>query len=96
MWRDHAEGDLPEPVNYDGTYYSELNQFNDSGASGTAMLMLDGDQLTVEIEASGLTPDQTHLQHIHGFSDVRKPWDCKAQPIRPVSIGFVRTRYRGP
>ncbi|MFI5755882.1 hypothetical protein [Streptomyces sp. NPDC051569] len=50
-------------------YQIDLEQLNDSGASGTAMLSLDGDKLTVKIEASGLVPGQPHAQHIHGSTD---------------------------
>ncbi|WP_296622194.1 hypothetical protein, partial [Marivirga sp.] len=39
-----------------------------SGVMGTAELWLDGDQLTVTIQASGLEPDMLHPQHIHGFT----------------------------
>lgn len=47
-------------------FSAELEMLNDSGASGTAMLSLDGDMLTVTIEASGLSPELPHAQHIHG------------------------------
>ncbi|NKI40928.1 hypothetical protein [Streptomyces physcomitrii] len=50
-------------------YQIDLEQLNDSGASGTAMLSLDGTKLTVKIEASGLVPGQPHAQHIHGSTD---------------------------
>ncbi|MEW2569128.1 hypothetical protein [Streptomyces sp. NPDC047070] len=48
------------------SYQVDLKQLNDSGAHGTAMLQLDGTELTVKIEASGLVPGQPHAQHIHG------------------------------
>ena len=38
-------------------YTAELSMLNDSGVMGTAELWLDGDQLTVTIQASGLEPD---------------------------------------
>lgn len=50
----------------DGTYEVPLTQLNESGASGTAVLELDGTSLSVMIEASGLTPGAPHAQHIHG------------------------------
>ncbi|MEZ4521133.1 MAG: CHRD domain-containing protein [Thermomicrobiales bacterium] len=73
---------------YDGQYYAELDMFNDSGVSGTASLMLDGDQLTVEIHASGLTPDQTHLQHIHGFDDGTDSTCADTDAYGPVMYGL--------
>ncbi|MFE9251764.1 hypothetical protein [Streptomyces sp. NPDC007088] len=51
------------------SYQVDLDQLNDSGAQGTAMLTLDGRRLTVRIEASGLVPGQPHAQHIHGSTD---------------------------
>ncbi|MBT2493518.1 hypothetical protein J7E96_34480 [Streptomyces sp. ISL-96] len=47
-------------------YKVDLRQLNDSGASGTALLSLQGRQLTVKINAQGLVPGQPHAQHIHG------------------------------
>ncbi|GGX46010.1 hypothetical protein GCM10010353_70830 [Streptomyces chryseus] len=47
-------------------YRVDLRQLNDSGASGTALLSLQGRQLTVKINAQGLVPGQPHAQHIHG------------------------------
>ncbi|MFI5663813.1 hypothetical protein [Streptomyces sp. NPDC051684] len=51
------------------TYQVNLDQLNNSGAKGTAMLSLDGTRLTVKIEASGLVPSQPHAQHLHGSTD---------------------------
>ena len=42
-----------------------LTSVNNSGVTGTAVLRLKGDQLTVTINATGLTPNQVHVQHIH-------------------------------
>ncbi len=44
----------------------DLHPLNNSGVSGTATLSLDGGELTVTIDATGLEPDKTHAQHIHG------------------------------
>ncbi|MEZ4568990.1 MAG: CHRD domain-containing protein [Thermomicrobiales bacterium] len=84
------EGEAPEEPagEYDGDYYAELNMFNDSGVSGTASLTLDGDQLTVEIHASGLTPDETHLQHIHGFDDGTDSTCADTDAYGPVMYGL--------
>ncbi|MGW1378868.1 hypothetical protein ACWD6P_32010 [Streptomyces sp. NPDC002446] len=46
-----------------------LEQLNDSGGKGTAMLSLDGTRLTVKIESEGLVPGQPHAQHLHGSTD---------------------------
>lgn len=50
----------------DATYVAELNALNTSGGSGTAVVAIKGDTLTVVISATGLTPGQSHAQHIHG------------------------------
>ncbi|WP_405778580.1 hypothetical protein [Streptomyces sp. NBC_00859] len=50
-------------------YQIDLSELNDSGASGTAMLSVEGTRLTVKIEAHGLVPGQPHAQHIHGSTD---------------------------
>ncbi len=57
-------------------YTVDFGMLNDSGVSGTAELTLLGDQLTVHITASGLVPDETHPQHIHGFMDTNRNSTC--------------------
>ncbi|WP_432184251.1 LPXTG cell wall anchor domain-containing protein [Streptomyces tendae] len=47
-------------------YQINLEQLNGSGATGTAMVSLEGTKLTVKIQAEGLTPGAPHAQHIHG------------------------------
>ncbi|MGP4004456.1 hypothetical protein [Streptomyces sp. 8N706] len=47
----------------------DLEQLNNSGASGTVMLSTEGNQLTVKVESEGLTPGQPHAQHLHGSTD---------------------------
>ena len=57
-------------------YEATLGSLNNSGVSGTANLSLDGDLLSVSIRATGLTPGQPHVQHIHGrFDDAGNPID---------------------
>lgn len=50
-------------------YQANLVPLSGSGVSGVANLSLDGDLLTVSITATGLTPNQVHIQHIHGRFD---------------------------
>ncbi|MGK7870828.1 PEP-CTERM sorting domain-containing protein, partial [Falsiroseomonas sp. E2-1-a20] len=50
-------------------YEAVLTPLSGSGVSGLTRLSLDGNMLTVNITASGLTPNQTHIQHIHGRFD---------------------------
>ena len=48
-------------------FQAELDPLNNSGASGTANLALEGDQLTTDIASQGLAPNLPHAQHIHGL-----------------------------
>lgn len=50
-------------------FTADILPMNDSGVTGNATLTIDGDQLTVRVEASGLTPGETHMMHIHGRAD---------------------------
>ncbi|WP_431775909.1 hypothetical protein [Streptomyces cucumeris] len=46
-----------------------LEQLNDSGSKGTAMLSLRGKELTVWIKSEGMVPGQPSAQHLHGSTD---------------------------
>ena len=48
-------------------FQADLAPLNNSGASGTANLALEGDQLTADIASEGLAPGLPHAQHIHGL-----------------------------
>jgi hypothetical protein len=48
-------------------FQADLEPLNNSGASGTANLALEGDQLTADIASEGLAPGLPHAQHIHGL-----------------------------
>lgn len=50
-------------------YQIDMKQLNDSGATGTALVSVDGTKLTVKLEAEGLVPGQPHAQHLHGSTD---------------------------
>ena len=72
-----------------------LAPLNDSGVSGLARLSLDGNLLTVNITASGLTPDQPHPQHIHGrFYDAGRPTNSTVPTLAQDTDrdGFVEVR----
>ncbi|MGP3984910.1 hypothetical protein [Streptomyces sp. KR80] len=47
----------------------DLEQLNNTGSSGTALLSVEGTQLTVKIESEGLVPGQPSAQHLHGSTD---------------------------
>ena len=52
-------------------YSTDFVALNNSGVEGRAVLLVDQNSqtLTVDIQASGLEPNQMHIQHIHGFMD---------------------------
>lgn len=55
------------------TFVAQLSPVNadllDATPSGEARLEIRGDSLTITVEARGLPPRMTHLQHFHGFED---------------------------
>lgn len=65
----------------------DLGALNSSGVNATAVLAMnteaDGTQyLNVAISATGMTPSQTHVQHIHGLFDMAgNPIDSVAPTI---------------
>jgi hypothetical protein len=56
------------------TFLALLTPANDSGVLGAALVHFDEEQgdVTIAVRASGLTPNQVHPQHIHGFEDDRR------------------------
>ncbi|RLL65999.1 hypothetical protein [Streptomyces sp. Z26] len=52
-----------------GAHQIDLQQLNDSKSSGTALLDIKGNELTVKIESEGLVPGAPHAQHLHGSTD---------------------------
>ncbi|MFG2649638.1 hypothetical protein [Streptomyces sp. NPDC048436] len=50
-------------------YQIDLTQLNDSGSTGTALLSLRGNALTVWIKSEGMVPGQPSAQHLHGSTD---------------------------
>jgi len=61
------EGQLPgDPEGDDRRFAVDLRPLNDSGVQGEGTLALDGEDLTVRIDASGLEPDRVHGQAVHG------------------------------
>ena len=50
------------------TFEATLAPQNGSGSTGTAAMTLDGDQLGMDVNSRGLTPNLPHAQHIHGMA----------------------------
>lgn len=47
------------------TYQANLNALNGSGDSGTATVTVDGDQVTVKVNTTDVSPGLPHAQHFH-------------------------------
>ncbi len=77
--------DEPEPIA--DAYTVMLDAQNESGVSGSVLFTLDGDQLTVAVTATGLTPDQTHMMHIHGLETGEA--SCPTIDLDANEDGFV-------
>ncbi|HEY0752165.1 MAG TPA: CHRD domain-containing protein [Chitinophagaceae bacterium] len=76
-------------LNLKKEYKATLNSLNNSGAHGTATLWLDGNMLTVKIEAMGLEPNKLHPQHIHGFADDSRNATCPSMTADTNGDGLV-------
>ncbi|PYE82189.1 calcium-binding protein [Pseudoroseicyclus aestuarii] len=73
----------------DGYWAVDLAALNSSGVTGNAILATntenDGTRyLNVSIFAEGLTPDQTHAQHVHGL------FDDNGDPVDSVTPGLAQ------
>lgn len=60
-----ACGEFETPPLGMSEYHVDLAELSGSGASGTAHITLDGPRMHVEVNMSGVAPDQIHMQHIH-------------------------------
>ncbi|PSL02468.1 CHRD domain-containing protein [Haloactinopolyspora alba] len=75
-----------------GDYSITMDQLNESGASGSAVITLeDNGDLTVKVEASGLVPNQPHAQHIHGNTDQSQDFVCPTPEADADGNGIVDT-----
>lgn len=69
---------------------ANLTQQNDSGASATATVTLNGSEMTVEIDGKGYTPGEApHAQHIHGV--IGEKATCPTEAQDTDGDGFVTT-----
>jgi hypothetical protein len=72
------------------TFLTILTPANNSGVLGLGRVTLDGTTLSVDVAAAGLTPEQVHPLHIHGFIDESQ----ERQPVVTDDLdqdGFVET-----
>jgi len=79
------------------SYQAQLNALNGSGASGTVMLQLSGDQLTVTEKVTGLAETfngaaYPHVQHIH----IGAKGECPTPAADTDGDGVISTTEGGP
>jgi hypothetical protein len=75
-------------------FQANLAPLNNSGASGTANLALEGDQLTTDIASQGLAPNLPHAQHIHGLEQAIS--ECPSLAADLNGDGLVNTTEGQP
>ena len=69
---------------------ANLTQLNDSGASATATVSLNGNEMTVEVDGKGFTPGEApHAQHIHGV--IGESATCPTEAQDTDGDGIVTT-----
>ncbi len=71
------------------TFEASLAPQNDSGSTGTATMTLDGDQLGIDIDSQGLTPNLPHAQHIHGMAQAIS--ECPTLALDANGDGLLST-----
>ncbi|MCX2739828.1 hypothetical protein [Pontibacter anaerobius] len=84
-----AEAHQTNSMNLHQTYTVQLMELNGSGVSGMAQIDLMGDMIEVDLEASGLTPEMEHMQHIHGFTDSNKNAVCPPMSADTDGDGLI-------
>jgi len=55
------------------SYQVNLTQLNNSGTSGTATVSVDGNNATVTVRATGLSPNRAHATHIYVGGQAKCP-----------------------
>jgi hypothetical protein len=77
-----------------GSTQAHLKPVNDANATGTAMVDVKGDILTVTLAARGLLKDQPHAAHIHFGADARH--ECPIASDDADGDGHIDTTEGGP
>ena len=77
-------------------YTVDFGELNGSGVTGTAELILEGNDLTVTIMASGLEANSLHPQHIHGFMENKGNSTCPPPSADEDGDGLVSVAEGAP
>ncbi|MGK7392064.1 MAG: hypothetical protein ACNS60_17055 [Candidatus Cyclobacteriaceae bacterium M2_1C_046] len=71
------------------TYNVNFGALNDSGVSGTAIITIEGNVMTVSIDATGLEASQMHPQHIHGLDNASENATCPPMEADTNQDGMI-------
>lgn len=75
------------------TYVARLEPMNSSvtgsEAKGEAKFIIDGDKLTITVDAEGTSGGIMHLQHFHGFADGSKAASCPTADADANKDGII-------
>lgn len=82
----------PAPAATAKTYQVNLSQLNKSAASGTGTVTVNGNNVTVSLRSTGLSPNLAHAQHIH----VGGQAICPTPAADADKDGFVSSREAEP
>jgi MYXO-CTERM domain-containing protein len=77
-------------------YQVSLDPLNDSGVSGTALITVDGQELTVRVSATGYVPNSPHAQHLHGDDDLSMDFMCPTTDRDADGNGITTTTEAVP
>lgn len=77
----------------DGSAQARLKPVNDANASGTAMVDVTGNTITVNLAARGLLKDSPHAAHIHFGADARH--ECPTSGDDADGNGKINTTEGG-
>ena len=78
----------------DGSTQANLKALNGSKASGSAMVDVTGNTISVTMAARGLVPNQPHAAHIHFAAEARH--ECPTTADDADGNGHVNTTEGGP
>lgn len=78
----------------DGSTQANLKALNGSNASGTAMVDVTGNTITVTMAARGLVPNMPHAAHIHFSAEARH--ECPTTADDTDGNGHLNTTEGGP
>lgn len=78
-------------------YQANLTPENHSGVTGLALFALDGNFLTMRLQASGLTPNQIHMDHLHGLLGAAAPATTLPPPSADTNHdGYIESAEAAP